>query len=148
MVSPCATDWRTSCTARAMTTEPEVSATMSSEPRTGTPAESRVERFRVKRASAILVVSWPKIGSFIFSGSTISRTRSSRPCLRHHQVAATARTTRAGMTYFIAADSATRTRVGAGSWPPRSVNIDSKIGTMKISMPMHMRIAMQNTTTG
>ena len=52
MVSPCDTELRTSLTARAMTTEPEVSATMSSEASTGTPADSSVERFRVKRASA------------------------------------------------------------------------------------------------
>ena len=148
MVSPCDTELRTSWTARAMTTEPDVSATMSREASTGTPAESSVERFRVKRASAILVVSCPKIGSFIFSGSTTSRTLSSRPCRRHQNAAPKPSTPRVGRTYFIDSDSMTSTFVGAGRSPPRSVNIFSKIGTMKISIPMHIRIAMQKTTTG
>ncbi len=45
-------------------------------------------------------------------------------------------------------DSVTRMRVGSGSVPPRSANMPSKIGTTNSSMPMHISIAMMNTTTG
>ena len=45
-------------------------------------------------------------------------------------------------------ESTTRIWVGIGSSPPRSSNIFSKIGTMKISMPITATIAMMSTTTG
>ena len=57
-------------------------------------------------------------------------------------------TTMNGKPYLTIMLISTSTRVGAGSVPPRSLNILANTGTMNSSMPMTATIAMQKTTVG
>ncbi len=53
-----------------------------------------------------------------------------------------------GIDFFSNADSATRTRVGSGSSPPRPSNICENTGTMNSNMAVIEMIANPNTTRG
>ncbi len=77
-----------------------------------------------------------------------ARTASVFLFLLHQTMPTITRTTMSGPSHTIALDSSTRNWVGNGSSPPRSANIFSKMGTMKISMPATETPAMMSTITG
>ena len=121
---------------------------MVSDWRMGTPAPIIVEKLRVKRAIANFVISGPNTGSLSLNGSTILRTRSVFLFLRHHTVNAMPPTMRRGRSHTIAFDRTTSTIVGAGSSPPKPLNIFSNTGTMKVSMPITATTAIIKTIVG
>ena len=53
-----------------------------------------------------------------------------------------------GKVALSSSERKTRNLVGAGSVPPREVNISLKVGTMNSSMPVTPRTAITPTTTG
>jgi len=114
----------------------------------GTPAFSIIERPRLNRATAILVASGPKTGSFSLIGSTTRRTCSSLRFLIHQNQAMTPTMTISGRTQNMLFEIATMIWVGSGSSEPRLSNMFSKTGTTKVTIAMTPRIAMMRTISG
>ena len=81
-----------------MTQLPEVSPTIFSACRMGTPAPIMFAKLRLNRATAIFFSSGPKTGSFSRTGSTTLRTCSVFLFLRHQTLKPMITTARTGTT--------------------------------------------------
>ncbi len=114
----------------------------------GTPAFSIIDRFRAKRATAILVVSLPKTGIFSLMGSTTFRYCSVWRLARHQMTAMITTSTRAGSIHHMLFEIVTRICVGSGSDDPRPLNMPSKIGTTNVTITSTPTIAMTSTIAG
>ena len=116
--------------------------------RIGTPDPVMVAKLRANRATAILRINGPKTGSRSLSGSMRERTASVCLLYLHHTENAMMATTRTGVIQAMFFDSTTRNCVGSGSSLPKSWNIFSNTGTMKMSIATTEIIDITSTTTG
>src|SRR5207244_12611688 len=148
IVRPSSIAFRTFIKASSRTALPDVRAVIAKPSRMGTPDVIRVPKVRVKRATAILRSSMPRIGRLSKSLSKaylplgclriclVPKTMPTHPMMKNHQKCPTN------------ALSPMTTRVGKGNVTPSPANRLAKIGTTHFSSAPTIRIAMLMTDTG
>lgn len=146
--SPWETPFFTSIRASSRTVEPDVDPTMSRTCISGSPADSRAEKFCANRATVIFWFSFPKIGAFSLMGSIARRIPSRCLFLFHHHMKIAIAITSGIPPILMKSAPLTSIWVGTGRSAPNPANISEKMGTTNRSMATTSMAASASTAMG